>query len=170
MNGRAEGISVRSYGSLLNIWERGNVMRLIRLIGFFAMGIFLIIGCGKNPSSSSCIQEGATSGSLIVHVSCGNPEQMPLYTWEDPISNDSTAENITVARTSDLKTPVWEVQSSSPIQNNLNSPWQQGTGANQTVTTETNLTTNIPYRVTITKVDGSGTPTGSGYREFTIEP
>ena len=145
-------------------------MRIGRFIGFLAMGLFLIIGCGKNTSTNSTVQEGKGSGSLIVHVADGNPSIKPLYTWEDS-TGDTSAEDIKVARTSDLNTTVWEVQSNQATQNFLGSPWQQGTSSpnsTETITKETDLTINIPYRVTITKVDGSGNPVGSGYREFTV--
>jgi len=143
-------------------------MRIFRFTSFFVVGSFLLIGCGNNSSSNSNIQEGATGGSLIVNVSPGNSTSQPFYSWEDSTLNP-TAATISVARTSDLSTPVWGVTSNPPDQNLIPSPWEQGSSTaliTETASTERTLETNITYRVTITKGNG----TTDGWREFTIMP
>jgi hypothetical protein len=140
-------------------------MRIFRFTAFFVLVSFLIIGCGNNSNSNSTIQEGSGNGTIIVHVSDGNPASRPLYTWED-LTNDTTAEKISVARTTALNTPVWGVQSVN-FTDNIQSPWPQGstTASVSTIsTTEVDLKSQIEYRVTITKADGIT----SGYRNFTI--
>ena len=142
-------------------------MRMIGFVGFSLISLFLIIGCGKSNSDiNSTVQEGAAGGNIIVHVSDGQPSSQPIYTWEDS-NNDTTAEEIAVAKTSDLNTIVWGVHSSNVNNNDIPSPRQQGkTGGFDTafVTTEITLQSNIEYRVTITKAGG----TPSGFRNFTI--
>lgn len=142
-------------------------MRIFRFIAFFVVGSFLNISCGNNTNNTnSTVQEGASGGNMIVHVTDGDPVSQPMYSWED-LSNNTMAEKISVARTSALNTPVWGVQSVDVTQNLIQSPWQQGTsGGSVSVfsSSEVQLQSGIEYRVTIT--EAGGTP--SGYINFTI--
>jgi len=143
-------------------------MRRMRFIGFIVIGSFLIIGCGNNSNTnSSCIEEGAGGGNIIVNVSCGNSQSRPLYSWED-INNDITAEQITVARASNASKPVWGIENNPPGQNGISSPWTQGDiggNVNPIVETEKDLKTNVEYIVTVTKANQT-----SGFKKFTILP
>lgn len=135
------------------------------------LALLSLVGCGKDENVDTCIQEGAPGGSISVHVSCGNPISRPIYTWSYILpdgSSDTTAMRVTVARVSDLNTPVWEVQSSA-AQDNIQNPVIHGTvpsNAGPVHETETDLQTNVDYRVTVSKVP----PGPTGYREFLIKP
>jgi len=138
---------------------------MVRFISFFAMGLFLIIGCGKNNDTNTTVQEGTCKGPIIVHVSDGQPKSEPIYSWDNGLV--TAADIIAVARTSNLSTPVWEIQSAPPQTNKIQSPWQQGTTSGSVSTianTEVTLQSQIEYRVTITDQDG----VTSGYCNFTI--
>ena len=133
-------------------------MRMVRFIGFFAMGLFLIIGCGKNTDTNTTVQEGAAGGAgIIVHVSDGNPSSQPIYSWTNP-DTSTNAEKITVSRTSCTDPLVWGIEATPPGQDGILSPWQQGTySASVTALSknEQSLTSSIEYCVTVTKADGS---------------
>jgi hypothetical protein len=130
--------------------------------------LFLLVGCGKANNANTHIQEGKSGGSLLINVSDGNPISRPIYTWSDS-SNDITAMQLKVARTSALDTVVWAVSSLDPSQNAVQSPIQHATtesGTTQTANSELDLQTDILYRVTVTKADGFT----SGFMEFTVLP
>ncbi|MBI3810958.1 MAG: hypothetical protein HY283_01955 [Nitrospirae bacterium] len=132
------------------------------------LALFLLIGCGKANNTNTHIQEGKSGGSILVNVSDGNPISRPIYTWSD-INNDITAMKVTVARTSALSTPVWEVSSPNPSVNAVQSPIQHATtesGTTQTANSELDLQTDIWYRVTVTKAD----ILTSGFMEFMVLP
>jgi hypothetical protein len=132
------------------------------------LALFLLVGCGKANNTNTHIQEGKSGGSLLVNVSDGNPISRPIYTWSDS-SNDITAMQLKVARTSALNTAVWEVSSPDPSLNAVQSPIQHATtesGTTQTANSELDLQTDILYRVTVTKADGIT----SGFMEFTVLP
>jgi hypothetical protein len=159
----AGGLSVRSNGTM-ECSERGEIMRMARFIGLFAMGLSLMVGCGKNTDTNTTVQEGGSTGSIIVHVSDGSTTSQPVYSWE--IGTDTSADQITVARKSDLNTIVWGIQSAPPLTDKIQSPWQHGTvgGSVTTIsTTEDKLQSQIEYQVKITKADNS-----FGTRNFTI--
>ena len=145
-------------------------MFVVRLITLVLPCLLWAAGCGQDENLNPNIIEGAAGGSALLHVSDGNPISKPLYSWSDitnPIDSN-TAMQIQVARTSELDTTVWGVISSDPNQNLIQSPWPHGTSTSSvapTINTEPDLQTNIEYRVTVTKVDGT-----FGYREFTILP
>jgi len=135
-------------------------MRIGRFIGFLAMGLFLIIGCGNNQSDT-------TGGSILVEVSDASSTTNPFYTWFNPSDNSNgTAEKLTVARTSDLNKVVWGIVSNQPPQESITSPWKQGdVSANvSTISTdEVNLQSGVTYRITVTKADNT-----SGFVEYKV--
>ncbi len=144
-------------------------MRIVRFISLFMIGSFLFIGCGKDNNTNTNVDEGAAGGSISVHVSDGDPKSRPIYTWSDGSADISStmAMQLKVARTSDSGTVVWAV-ASDDISNAVQSPIQHGTtqsGTHQSANSEPDLQTNIPYRVTVTKADGT-----FGFREFTVLP
>jgi hypothetical protein len=127
-----------------------------------------LFGCGSNNNSNSTIEEGGASGSIVVHVSDGNPVSQPLYTWSDG-SLSNFAVDLKVARQSAPNVAVWEIQSTNPSQDLIQAPWQQGTSSSSVivkVSTETNLEADVWYVLTVTKVN----PSSSGTRQFRIKP
>lgn len=145
--------------------------RLVRFVSFAAVLSIVLSGCGKDQNTNTNIDEGAAGGSISVHVSDGDSLSKPIYTWSYLLpdgSSDTSAMKLKVARVSDLNTPVWEVQSSA-AQDNIQNPVIHGTvpsNAGPVVETETDLQTNVDYRVTVSKVP----PGPTGYREFLIKP
>lgn len=142
-------------------------MRPIRFIAFIAAGFLIVVGCGNNNDTNSTIDEGSASGNIIVYVSDGNPSTQPIYSWQSTFDNSTNAEQISVARTSDLNTPVWGIHSTNVNSDLIQSPWQHGTTGGfvtQFASSEINLTVGVKYRVTVTKAGGSP----EGYREFTV--
>jgi hypothetical protein len=127
-----------------------------------------LFGCGSNNNSNSTIEEGGASGSIVVHVSDGNPVSQPLYIWSDG-SLSNFASDLKVARKSATNVPVWEIQSTNPSQDLIQAPWQHGTGSSSgtvLVNDEPNLEADVWYVLTVTKVS----PSSSGTREFRIKP
>lgn len=124
------------------------------------------MGCGKDSNVNTHIEEGKSAGSIIVHVSDGDPISRPIYTWSE--GTDNTVTRVKVARTTNTNISVWEVRSTDPSQDSIQSPWQHATATSfafQTAGTEIDLDTDIWYRVTVTKAD-----LHTGYREFRIKP
>jgi len=127
--------------------------------------LLFFLGCGKDSNLNLHLEEGAAGGSVLVHISDGDPLTRPVYTWED-ISGNKTAYSLKVEQLTPLST-VWEVISPA-TQENLISPVihavsQAGT-SNTTVGGD--LQTNVWYRVIVTK----GDITTNGSREFLIKP
>ncbi len=138
--------------------------------GFILLALLSLVGCGKDENVDTCIQEDAVGGPISVHVSCGDPVSRPFYTWSDGTTDITAtmAMQVKVVRAS-APDVVWAVVSDIPSQNAVQSPIQHGTtqsGTNQTANTELDLSTDVTYRVTVTKADGMTT----GFREFTIQP
>ncbi|MBI3609108.1 MAG: hypothetical protein HY204_00185 [Nitrospirae bacterium] len=134
-------------------------------------GFFLIAGCAQDQNVNTSIDDGAVGGVVSVRISDGRSKTQPIYTWSyiaPDGSSDTTAMKLKVARVSDLKTSVWDVFSPS-VQDNIGSGVTHGVSppnSTETVATERDLTPDVWYRVTITKLD----PSLSGYHEFRIKP
>ncbi|MBI3995765.1 MAG: hypothetical protein HY349_07305 [Nitrospirae bacterium] len=140
---------------------------MVRFIGLFVVGSFLLIGCGEDKNVDTCIQEGAATGLISVHISCGDPVSRPIYTWSE--GSDTTAANVRVARV-DPSESVWELQSNNPGLDVIQSPVTHGISQANTFepaagSPEPDLQTDVLYRVTVTRADNS-----TGYREFLIKP
>ncbi len=144
-------------------------MRIYKLPALMVVLSIVLLGCGKGNNTNTNVDEGAAGGSISVHVSDGDPKSRPIYTWSDGSTDISatTAMQLRVARTSNLNTIIWAVSSLDPSQNAVQSPIQHDTTQAGTTPTgsEIDLSTNITYRVTVTKADNT-----SGYREFTVLP
>ncbi|HLB95274.1 MAG TPA: hypothetical protein VJK28_03765 [Nitrospiria bacterium] len=127
--------------------------------------LFLISGCAydENKEVSTCIEEGEASGTIAVNISCGDPKTTPLYFWDG-----ADAFVVEVARTSDLDHVVWQVTSTLPNMDGIQSPVIHGerpANAAITVDEETQLTVGIEYLVKVSRISGE-----SGSRKFTIQP
>lgn len=128
------------------------------------------MGCGNDSNVNTHIEEGASGGSIIVHVSDGDPISTPVYSWSDN-TNDATAMRVVVAPVDDLSALVWDLRSESATVDSIH--WPVIHGMTQVGTFEANvnnpkpdLDSNVWYRVTVTKADIGQ----SGSREFLIKP
>jgi len=140
-------------------------MRWQYCINIIILSLMYSVGCGKDSNVNMHVEEGATGGSILVHVSDGDPLTKPVYTWED-LSGNKTAYSLKVEQITPL-TPVWEVISPA-TQENLTSPVIHAVSQAGTTDTTTggNLQTDIWYRVVITK----GDIITYGSRDFLIKP
>jgi len=130
--------------------------------------VAILFGCGSDNNSNSTIEEGGAGGSIVVHVSDGNPVSQPLYSWSDG-SLSNFASDLKVARQSAPNVAVWEIQSINPSQDLIQAPWQHGTASSSVIvkaSTEPNLEADVWYVITVTKVN----PSSTGTREFRIKP
>lgn len=143
-------------------------MRVFPWIGFLLVLLSVGMSCRLDEEIETKISEGEAGGVLSVHVSDGDLQSRPVYSWSEV--TDKTAQIVTVSRDDNPNTAIWEVVSDQGVDNVL-SPVTHGTppvNSHETAiqNPEMDLSTDIWYRVTVHKTD----PGKTSFRKFLIKP